>query len=96
MGIPSLWVPPANKTVILFAAFLLAANAPVFWGKNLLTYWIQEGPRVKAGMHLDIFSGLSSLWIFSSSFSTLKVNAGKPEVCGGVSEKFGHCQDMTG
>lgn len=29
MGIPGLWVSSANKTVILFPAFLLAANAPV-------------------------------------------------------------------
>lgn len=91
MGIPGLWVSSANKTVILFPAFLLAANAPVCWGKSLLNYWVQERPRVKAGMHLIIFSDLTSLWIFSSSFSPLKVNAGKPEdICGSVSEKFGH------
>lgn len=47
-------------------------------------------------MHLIIFSDLTSQWIFPSSLSPLKVNAGKREVCEGVPEKFGHCQDMTG
>lgn len=92
-GITGLWVSSANKTVIFFAAFLLAASVPVCWGESLLSYWVQKKTRVKAGMHLIIFSDLTSPWIFSSSFSPLKVNAGKPEVCGGVSEKFRHCQD---
>lgn len=102
VGIPGLWVSSANKTVILFAAFLLAAKNTGVVGKNLLTHWVQERPRVRAGMPLIIFSVLTALWVFSSSFSPLKVNADKSEgACGnapvGLIDVFGQlliCSDL--